>query len=108
MVATDCSATHNSEYAGLFEPPDAPYPADKNARDQQNLNGCRPVLANYTGIPNDSNFQYRLGTIWFPFGKEDWELGNRGVRCYLYVSSRPLTGSGKGAGTTGFPINYRK
>lgn len=107
MVATDCNAAHNSEFAGVYEAPDGAYLADSAARDRRNYDGCRPITAKYTGVPNDSNFQYRLGQITFPFGKEDWELGNRGVRCYLFITSRPLTKSGKGAGTAEFPINYQ-
>ena len=107
MVAADCSANHNSEFTGIYEAPDGPYQPDSEARGRRDLEGCKPVTAAYLGIPNDSNLQYRVGQITFPFGKEDWELGNRGVRCYLWITSRVLTKSGKGAGTAGFPINYR-
>jgi hypothetical protein len=107
MVATDCNAAHNSEFTGVYVAADGTYPADSAARGRQDLEGCKPITAGFTGVPNDSNLQFRVGQITFPFGKEDWELGNRGVRCYLWITSRALTKSGKGAGTAGFPINFK-
>ncbi len=104
MPAT-CTAAHNGEFAGVYDHPDGPYPTDQAARSKANLDGCRGVVAAFTGIPNDSNFQYRTGQVASPFSKAAWELGNRGVRCYVWTPKN-VSASLKGVGTAGLPINY--
>nr|WP_277349852.1 septum formation family protein [Planosporangium thailandense] len=105
MVATDCAAPHNSEFAGVWDAPPGVYPADAGQRQSTQLNGCRGVIASYTGVPNDGMVRYRTGQITFGFGKADWDLGNRGARCYLWLDNKSLTRSLKGAGTRGLPVN---
>jgi hypothetical protein len=104
MTATDCTAAHNSEFTGVWDAPDQAFPDDATARRNLEFGGCKTVTAAYTGIPNDSNFQYRTGQITFPFTKGDWDLGNRGVRCYMLLNKN-VNRSMKGAGTAGLPIN---
>ena len=105
MLPVTCSTSHNGEFAGVWEAPDAAYPTDATARRNANLNGCRGVVAAYAGIPNDSNFTYRTGQVATPFNKAAWELGNRGVRCYIWLNKN-VSNSLKGVGTNGLPINY--
>jgi Septum formation len=107
MVGSACDTPHNGEFAGVWEAPDGPYVDDRNARTATNLTGCRGVVAAYAGIPNDGNFQYRTGQVASPHwsGKTAWDLGNRGVRCYIWTGKN-VTKSLKGAGTAGLPINY--
>lgn len=105
MLPADCNTVHNGEFAGLFVAPDTAYPADTPTREAQNLNGCRPIVAAYAGIPDDTNFRYRTGQIASGFAKADWELGNRGVRCYIWPGKNVST-SLKGVGPAGLPINY--
>lgn len=106
MTAVECTKAHNAEFAGVFDAPDAPYPADAKARQALHAAGCRGVIASFAGVPNDGNFQYRTGYISSAFGKEQWELGNRGVRCFIWPG-KTISRSLKGAGTAGLPINYR-
>jgi hypothetical protein len=106
MAATDCGAAHNSEFAGVWEMPAGPYPTDPTQREKTQLDGCRSVIASFARIPNDDKFRYRVGQITYGFGKADWDLGNRGVRCYVWMDSKSLTKSVKGAGTGGLPINF--
>jgi hypothetical protein len=105
ILPVTCTSTHNAEFAGVWDAPDGPYPSDATARKTANLNGCRGVVATFAGIPNDSNFTYRTGQVATPFNKASWELGNRGVRCYIWLNKN-VTKSLKGAGTAGLPINY--
>ena len=105
ILPVACSTSHNGEFAGVWDAPDGPYPTDANARKTANLNGCRGVVASYAGIPNDSNFTYRTGQVATPFNKAAWELGNRGVRCYIWLNKN-VSNSLKGVGTGGLPINY--
>ena len=106
VLPVACGAAHNSEYTGTWEAPAGAYPADDAAREKFQLDGCRGVVARYTGVPNDDKFRYRVGQITFGFGKAAWDLGNRGARCYLWMSDKSYTKSLKGAGTGGLPINY--
>jgi hypothetical protein len=106
MVPIDCAAGHNGEYAGLFELSGGSYPATGSDREKAQLDGCRQVVAAYTGIPNDDKFRYRVGQIAYGFGKPAWDLGNRGVRCYLWMNGKTYTKSLKGAGPAGLPINF--
>ncbi|MBN1174495.1 MAG: septum formation family protein [Micromonosporaceae bacterium] len=101
----DCSTQHNGEFVGVYEHPDGTYPTNADARGEADLDGCRGVVASYAGIPNNKDFQYRVGLVVSPFTKAAWELGNRGVRCYAWIPKN-ITGSVKGIGTSGLPINY--
>jgi hypothetical protein len=105
MLPATCGSSHNGEFAGVWDAPDGAYPTDANARKAANLAGCRGVVSTYAGIPNDSNFTYRTGQVATPFPKAAWELGNRGVRCFIWLS-KPVSNSVKGVGTGGLPINY--
>lgn len=105
MIPVACSVAHSGEFAGIWDAPDGPYPDDAAARRTTNLNGCRGVVAAYAGIPNDANFTYRTGQVATPFNKASWELGNRGVRCYIWLN-KTVTNSLKGVGPAGLPINY--
>ena len=105
MTPTNCAASHDAEFAGVFDAPDADYIEDDNARHTMHSNGCKAVVAAFAGVPNDGNLQYRTGFISGPFNKQDWQQGNRGVRCYIWPG-KPVAKSLKGAGVAGLPINY--
>jgi hypothetical protein len=106
MASVPCSDPHNGEYAGLAELTGDAYPATGSDREKAQLDGCRRVVAGYTGVPNDDKFRYRVGQIAYGFGKPAWDLGNRGVRCYLWMNGKTYTRSLKGAGPSGLPINF--
>ena len=105
VLPITCTTAHNGEFTGIFDHPDGEYPTDGAARSKANLDGCRGIVAGYTGIPNDKDFQYRVGQVASPFSKASWELGNRGVRCYVWTPKNVAT-TLKGAGPGGLPINY--
>jgi Septum formation len=106
MAAVDCGTGHNGEFAGIWDAPAGDYPTDPSAREKTQLDGCRGVIAGFAGIPNDDKFRYRVGQITYGFGKADWQLGNRGVRCYIWMDSKTVNRSLRGVGTAGLPINY--
>lgn len=106
MPAIDCGRRHNSEFAGVWKAPDIPYPSKKSDWDRFYA-GCRKVIAKYVGVPADGNLHARTGVVALPNGRGDWAAGNRGVRCYLWLSDGKLTKSLKGAGSAGLPIRYR-
>jgi hypothetical protein len=105
MAAADCATAHNSEFAGVWEAPAGTYPADGNQREKMQLDGCRVVIASFTGVPNDDRVRYRVGQITYGFGKAEWDLGNRGARCYIWMENKNFTRSLKGAGVGLLPIN---
>jgi hypothetical protein len=106
MGAVDCGTGHNSEFAGIWEAPAGAYLTDVTQREKTQLDGCKSVIASFAGIPNDDKIRYRVGQITYGFGKGDWDIGNRGVRCYIWMDSKSFTKSLRGVGTGGLPINY--
>jgi hypothetical protein len=63
------------------------------------------MIAAYVGVPDNGDMKYRTGTYyWYP-GEEDWENGDRSIRCHLWLSGKTLKRSLKGTGTGGLPIN---
>ena len=105
MVAVDCATAHNGELAGVYDAPDVPYPSDAAARTAMSAKGCLSTIAKFAGVPDDANTRYRTGYVTYGFGAQEWALGNRGVRCYLWRSNKTYTRSLKGAGTGVLPIN---
>jgi hypothetical protein len=104
MTPAACNTQHNGEFAGVFDLPDGPYPTDRAAASKARLDGCGQVVAAFAALPNDANLQDRIGWIATPFSEVEWNLGNRGVRCYAH-SADPLNQSVKGAGPSVLPID---
>jgi hypothetical protein len=105
MAGSDCATAHNSEFAGVWEAPSGAYPTDANQREKAQLDGCRTVIASFTGVPNDDKLRYRVGQITYGFGKQAWDLGNRGARCYIWMENKSFATSLKGVGVGSLPIN---
>jgi hypothetical protein len=63
------------------------------------------VVAAFAGVPDDDKVRYRIGQITYGFGKADWDLGNRGARCYIWLENKTFTSSMRGAGPGALPIN---
>lgn len=103
MEPVSCAVGHRSEFVGIWTAPDTSYEAF--LKDTERVHkGCRGVIAKYTGIPNDENIKFRVGTIYYHPDPEDWREGHRGVQCFLWMDDRDLTRSMKGAGIRSFPI----
>lgn len=104
MRPVACGTKHHAEFVGIYQFPDVPY-AQFNRSEQRAHKACLGLIATYVKVPNNSDMQYRTGTIYFhPFGEEEWKDGNRGVQCFLWRSDRTLTRSLKGAGSKGLPV----
>lgn len=103
MPAVACTKSHNSEFVGVYQASaSAAYP--KSEADWQRLHtGCRTVVAGYVKVPDDANLKFRTGTVVVPNLAEDWQDGNHGVRCYLYLKDAKFTKSLKGAGSAALP-----
>lgn len=106
MPAVACGAEHNAEFAGIWKAGDLAYPKN-DAAWRPFHDGCRGVVARYTGVPDDKDLQYRTGVVSLPGSEEIWALGDHSVRCYLWVDGAELTASIKGKGTKSLPIQYK-
>ncbi|WP_433530186.1 septum formation family protein [Micromonospora sp. CA-263727] len=106
LVQVDCAERHDAEFAGVWQSPDRPYPT-RSAEWAPFYAGCRSVLARYAGLPDDANLAFRSDVVVRPPGAGRWRAGDRGVRCYLWLSNRTVTGSLKGAGPAGLPVRTK-
>ena len=106
MPAASCAGKHNAEFVGVWDAGNHGYPtkADDWAAFHD---GCRTLIARYAGVPDDKDLQYRTGVISLPGGEDVWALGDRGVRCYLWLDGAELTSSLKGKGVKSLPVQYK-
>ncbi|MEV1330974.1 septum formation family protein [Micromonospora costi] len=103
MVPASCTARHHAEFVGVYQAPDVTY-AQFTDSTLATHKACRTLIAKYTKVPDNSDLQYRAGTIFYHPFEQEWKDGNRGVQCFLWVSDRALTRSLKGAGTKALPV----
>jgi hypothetical protein len=106
MPSASCSAEHNAEFVGIWTAGDQEYPK-KNDQWAPFHDGCRGLIAEYVGVPDDKDLPFRTGVISLPGGEDVWALGDRGVRCYLWLDGAALTSSLKGKGVKSLPVQYR-
>jgi len=106
MPAAPCSAEHNAEFVGVWDAGNLGYPDTSEEWDKFH-DGCRGLIAEYVGVPDDADLQFRAGVISLPGGDDVWALGDRGVRCYLWLDARTLTASLKGKGAKAMPVQYQ-
>lgn len=103
MAAVSCTSRHHAEFVGVWTAPDTDYATFKR-NERKTSDGCSALIAEYAGVPR-ANLRYRSGWIYYEPTEEQWRDGERGVGCFLYVDSRSLTRSMKGAGKAGLPAN---
>jgi hypothetical protein len=106
MNPVDCDEPHTAEFVGVWTAPDATYP-DVDLTDGENRihRGCRSAVADYVGVPDDADLRFRTGTIAWLMSEWDWDAGDRGVQCYLWLGDREVSESLAGAGTRGLPVS---
>lgn len=103
LTPVACGTRHDAEFVGVWKAPDKPYPA-RDAEWLPFFAGCRTVLARYVGVPDDDDLRLRSGLVVRPPAAGRWRVGDRGIRCYLWLSDRTVTASLKGAGPAGLPV----
>jgi hypothetical protein len=93
-----CTGSHSAEFVGVYTAPDAGWNDDKTKRDRLAADGCWQKLYDYVGSSNHSQL---IGLIYMTFTRDDWDLGDRGVRCWAYAegSTHKFGESVKGIGT---------
>jgi hypothetical protein len=106
MEPVACDEPHQAEFVGVWVAPDVPYldGADESSVERV-LRGCREQVAEYVDVPVDGNLQFRTGAIATWMDEVDWDNGDRGFRCHLFLHDEELTESLEGAGTSGLPIH---
>ncbi|WFE37194.1 septum formation family protein [Micromonospora sp. WMMD998] len=106
LTPTDCAGAHDAEFVGVWVAPDRPFP--KEPADWAPLYaGCYSAIARFTGVPADPILRYRSDVVVRPPAAGRWAVGDRGVRCYLWLSDRTVTASLKGAGPARLPVRTR-
>jgi Septum formation len=105
MPARSCTVTHNAEFVGVWRTGELPYPTSGEQWAAFHK-GCRGLIATYAGVPKDKNLEFRTGVVSLPGGRDVWADGDRGVRCYLWVTGAEMTTSVKGGGAEALPIQY--
>ena len=98
-----CTEAHNAEYVGTFLSTDS-YEDLSKSKDSIHRK-CLSLVAGFVGVPDDGMMKYRSGTGYNLPSAQEWEAGDHGIRCHLYLS-KTKTSSLRGAGTKGLPINY--
>ncbi|MEU5907416.1 septum formation family protein [Micromonospora sp. NPDC047527] len=103
MVPVSCTAKHHAEFVGIWQAPDISY-TEFNRATKRTHRACQSLTAKYAKVPDNSQLDFRVGSIYYQPYEEEWKNGNRGVQCFLWISDRDLTRSMKNAGTKGLPV----
>lgn len=106
MDPVDCEAEHHAEFVGIWRAPaDGGY-LDGDAQESVDEvhAGCREVVAEYVDLPVDDDLAFRTGTIADWMDEADWDNGDHGFRCYLWLNGEDIEGSLRDAGTDGMPV----
>ncbi|MBQ1035698.1 septum formation family protein [Micromonospora sp. C81] len=106
LAPVECGKQHDAEFVGVWRAPDTAYPT-RDSDWSPLYDGCRSVLGRYVGVPDDADLSFRSGVVVRPPGAGRWRVGDRGVRCYLWLSDRTVTASLKGAGPAGLPVRTK-
>lgn len=106
MPPMSCAAKHNAEFVGVWFAKDLAYPRNDAAWAKFH-DGCRGLISTYAAVPDDKDLQYRTGAISLPGDADVWQLGDYGVRCYMWLDGAELTSSLKGKGVKSLPIQYK-
>jgi hypothetical protein len=104
MTPVACTKKHNSEFVGVYPAPASTAYPKSNSAWQRIHTACRKRVAGYVNLPDDANLEFRTGTVVVPNLQDDWDNGNHGVRCYLYLKDASFTRSLKAAGAKVLPV----
>lgn len=104
MPSVDCAKPHNGEFVGVWNAPDIAFPT-KDTDWVRFYDECWKRISAYVGAPDDVNLRYRSGLRVLPTQRAEWQAGNRGVRCYLWLYNKgTVSRSVKGVGLAGLPL----
>ncbi len=98
---TPCDQAHNGEFAGLYTAPARTWP-DKDAARKLAGDGCEGVIAQFLGFSGSQPQTNYVGWMADNFDQDQWNLGDRTVRCFALafngntVNGAKVVGSMKG------------
>lgn len=105
MDPVGCDDPHQAEFVGVWRAPAGGYLDGANDASAERVHsGCRRRVAEYVDVPIDGDLVFRTGTIADWMDEEDWDNGDRGFRCYLWLNGDEITESLRGAGPEGLPV----
>jgi Septum formation len=105
MDPVGCDDPHHAEFVGVWRAPEGDYlDGDDEESSERVHSGCREQVAEYVDVPVDGDLPFRTGTIADWMEQEDWNNGDRGFRCYLWLNGDELTESLEGAGPDALPV----
>lgn len=105
MAPVSCTAKHDAEFVGVYRDTSASHSTMAGDTDRIHRR-CLGLVASYAKVPDDGDLKYRSGTIYFHPDEDEWKDGNRGIRCFLWLSDTTLKRSVRGGGTKALPIRY--
>ncbi|MFI5892874.1 septum formation family protein [Actinoplanes sp. NPDC051513] len=105
MHPASCASSHTAEFAGLF--------ATNRAKSSQLsgdelAEGCDTAIAKFTGLRDDDTVPSRIGWLGFPPDDAAWTMGDRAIRCFLWLNGEKMKGSYRNAGPGKLKIHYTK
>ena len=105
MHPVACGSAHTAEFAGLF--------ATKRAKSAQLTSdeladGCDTAIARFTALKDDGTLPSRVGWLGFPPDDTAWTMGDRAIRCFLWLNGERMTGSYRNAGPGKLKIHYAR
>jgi hypothetical protein len=103
LEPVECGEPHQAEFVGVWYSEES-RPPRNDARWASVHRACRELIAEYVGVPVDGDLPFRTGTFVDPILDEEWDNGDRGFRCYLWLEDAELTESLKGAGPDALPV----
>jgi hypothetical protein len=103
MHPVACSGRHTAEFAGLFET-SSRRSADLSSDDL--AGGCNTTIARFTGLTAAGSISSRVGWLGFPPDDTAWQMGDRAIRCFLWLNGEQMTGSYRNAGPGKLKIHY--
>jgi Septum formation len=104
MHPVACASGHTAEFAGLFE---TTLKRSSDLGGDALAEGCDKAIATFTGLRDDSTLQSRVGWLGFPPDDTAWSMGDRAIRCFLWLDGEKMTGSYRNAGPARLKIHYR-
>src|SRR5690348_533234 len=100
-----CPRTHTAEFAGLFTTTRA---RSSDLSSDEVAKGCDRAIAAFAGIADDDSLPSRVGWLGFPPDDTAWQMGDRSIRCFLWLNGEKMTGSYRGAGPGKLKIHYAR
>ncbi|GIF17413.1 hypothetical protein Ate02nite_01430 [Paractinoplanes tereljensis] len=103
MHPVACASTHTAEFAGLFE---STAKRSSDVSSDALADGCDRAIAKFAGLSDDSSLASRIGWLGFPPDDTAWQMGDRAIRCFLWLNGEKMNGSYRNAGPAKLKIHY--